>query len=70
VDATLTSPFGATSDVLRFFAAGGVDGGASATVAFFLLRAMIAKHKKRLEKVVPILKKRLIDGGERRMELS
>jgi hypothetical protein len=56
VDATLTSPFGVTSDVLRFLAAGGVDGGGSATVAFFLLRAMKAKAKKRFERVVPILK--------------
>lgn len=53
---TLTSPVAVTLDVLRFLEAGGVEGGAEATVAFFLLRAMIAKRKLFREKMAPILK--------------
>src|ERR1700738_3390521 len=42
-------------DVLRFLARGGVLGGASATVAFFLSRAMGAGWTHALEIKVPIL---------------
>jgi hypothetical protein len=42
-------------DVLRFLAGGGVLGGASATVAFFLPRAMVAGWTHALEIKVPIL---------------
>jgi hypothetical protein len=40
---------------LRFFALGGVLGGASATVAFFFPRGIAGKQKLDLEVAVPIL---------------
>jgi hypothetical protein len=42
-------------DVFRFFACGGVLGGASATVAFFLPRAMAAECTHALDIKDPIL---------------
>jgi hypothetical protein len=55
VEETLTSPVGVEAAVLRFLEGGGVEGGAEATVAFFFVRAMIAKQRLSLERVVPIL---------------
>jgi hypothetical protein len=52
---TTTSPFTELADILRFFALGGVLGGASATVAFFFPRGMAGKQKLDLEVAVPIL---------------
>ena len=52
---TGTSPSSVLAWILRFFALGGVLGGASATVAFFLPRGIAGKQKLDLEVAVPIL---------------
>jgi hypothetical protein len=64
VEETLASPVGVEVAVLRFLEGGGVEGGAEATVAFFLVRAMIAMQKLVLERVVPILMRILRDRTE------
>lgn len=63
VEEILTSPVGVEAAVLRFLEGGGVEGGAEATVAFFLVRAMIAKQNLSLERVAPILI-RMLRGNE------
>lgn len=55
VEPTTSSPFPELALILRFFALGGVDGGADATVAFFFPRGMTGKQELDLEVVVPIL---------------
>jgi hypothetical protein len=52
---TGTSPSSVLAWILRFFALGGVLGGASATVAFFFPRGIAGKQKLDLEVAVPIL---------------
>ena len=51
----MTSPPAMASEVLRFFAVGGLLGGASATVAFFLPRTMSAGGRQLLDIREPIL---------------
>lgn len=49
-------PFGVELDeLLRFLAGGGLFGGASATVAFFLPRGILAEPEQPLDIAVPIL---------------